>query len=143
MAKEPDDRHRGDETDSDVDGSTPGFPRSTLEYNRVFESLAHVRRRYLCYLLCDRSQLQVDDAVAAIAEWESDDETPSRSHHERIKLSLLHSHIPKLRAEDVVEFDPHSETLVTDEAEAVLAALRAVGTALRTERPSEGDNEVA
>jgi len=109
---------------------TPEFCRETLERERVYESLSHVRRRYLCYLLCERSELQVDEAVAAIADWESDEQSPGESDRERIRLSLLHSHIPKLRATDVLDFDPHSETLVTDDAEAVLSALRAVGTTL-------------
>ncbi|WP_276251525.1 DUF7344 domain-containing protein [Haloarcula rara] len=144
MEKEPDDGRSGDETPSNVHGGSPQFPRSVLEREHVYESLADVRRRYLCYLLCGRSELRVDEAVAAIAEWETDDGAEiATSTRDRIRLALLHSHIPKLREHDVVDFDQHSGTLVPDEnADAVLTALKAVGTRLSSE-PTCTDGESA
>jgi|GEM_PF-1823588 hypothetical protein len=136
MAKEPDDGSSGDKNTSNVHDRAPQFTRSVLEREHVYDSLADVRRRYLCYLLCGRSELQIDDAVAAIAEWECEDGTEvSTSARDRIRLTLLHSHIPKLREHGVVDFDKHSGTMVPDEnAEAVLAALRAVGRRLCPEQ---------
>ncbi|MDS0281086.1 DUF7344 domain-containing protein [Haloarcula onubensis] len=137
MEEEPDDDDRATDSRSAVRDDIPEFSREALEHERIYDSLAHVRRRYLCYLLCDRAEIQVDEAAAAIADWESDGDSVPESHHDRVRLSLLHSHIPKLRASDVVDFDPHSETLVRgDDAEAVLAALQAVG---RTLRPGDDD----
>jgi len=135
MREESDESEREGDSEFGVHDGAPEFCRSVLERHYVYESLAHVRRRYLCYLLCDRSEVQVDEAVATIAEWEADDDAEtSTSTRDRIRLSLLHSHIPKLRDNDVVDFDQHSGTLVPDDnAEAVLKALNAVGTSLHSE----------
>jgi len=133
--------HRDDDTAAGL-GGTPGFSRSVLERDCVYDSLAHVRRRYLCYMLCERAELHVDEVVAAIAEWESDEQPPAESQREHIRLSLLHSHIPKLRAKDVVDFDDHSGTIAPDKnTEAVLEALEAIGTKLCPEQtgPEDGD----
>lgn len=119
-------------------GDTAAFSRDALSSDRIYEVLAHERRRYLCYLLCDRSEIHLDEAVASIGEWESDDQSPDERRREHIRLALLHNHIPKLRERDVVEFDSHSRTLVTDDAEAVLTALQAVGQALY---PADGDRD--
>jgi len=73
MDEESDDVEQRDDDQADDIVDTPDFCRSVLERDRIYEALAHERRRYLCYLLCDRSELQVDDAVSAIADWESDD----------------------------------------------------------------------
>ncbi|MBX0286168.1 DUF7344 domain-containing protein [Haloarcula salinisoli] len=144
MAKEPDDGGPGDENTSNVHDGGPQFPRSVLEREFVYESLAHVRRRYLCCLLCGRSELRVDEAVSAIATWETEDGADiSTSTRDRIRLALLHSHIPKLREHDVVDFDHHSGIVVPDEnADAVLTALKAVGTRLSPE-PTCTDSESA
>jgi len=142
MAEESDAGDSGEGCQSSVHDETPAFPRSVLERDHVYESLAHVRRRYLCYLLCGRSGLRVDEAVTAIAAWETDDGAEvSTSTRDRIRLALLHNHIPKLREHDVVDFDRHSGTLVPGgNAEAVLTALKAIGTGLSPE-PSSTDGE--
>jgi len=142
MAEESDAGDSGDGSQSSVRDETPAFPRAVLERDHVYESLAHVRRRYLCYLLCGRSELPVDEAVRAIAAWETDDGAEvSTSTRDRIRLALLHSHIPKLSEHDVVDFDQHSETLVPDEnSEAVLTALKAVGTGLSPEPSTDGES---
>jgi len=144
MAKESDDGSSGDENATSGHEDGPQFPTSVLERDHVYESLAHVHRRYLCYLLCGRSELPIDEAVTAIAEWEADDGAEmATSSRDRIRLALLHSHIPKLREHDVVDFDHHSETLVPDEnADAVLTALKAVGTRLSPD-PSHRDGDSA
>ena len=146
MGEESDGGDPSGESRSSVHEATPEFGKSVLEREHVYESLAHVRRRYLCYLLCGRSELQVNEAVAAIAEWEADGGTePSTSTRDRIRLSLLHSHIPKLRDTGVVDFDNHSGTLVPGEnAEAVLTALQAVGKRLSPgPTDTEDSNETA
>jgi len=142
MADESDVGEHCDDRRTD-DGDTAAFSRDVLSRDRIFEVLADERRRYLCYLLCDRSELHLDDAVAAITDWESEDQQAPDTNREQLKLSLLHSHIPKLRAKDVVNFDPHSETLVADEPEAVLTALEAVGTALSPAGVDREDDESA
>jgi len=143
MDEESDDVEQRDDDQADDIVDTPDFCRSVLERDRIYEALAHERRRYLCYLLCDRSELQVDDAVSAIADWESDDGAAAEPHRERVRISLLHSHIPKLRSKNVVDFDPHSGTLVADDAEAVLRTLRAVGTAFCPGNAGREDGESA
>jgi len=73
MADESDVGEHCDDRRTD-DGDTAAFSRDVLSRDRIFEVLADERRRYLCYLLCDRSELHLDDAVAAITDWESEDQ---------------------------------------------------------------------
>lgn len=81
--------------------------------SRVFGALAHPRRRYVLYYLRDHGQAQTDDLARQIAAWERDvprDEVPE-DVAEQVSLELLHSHLPKLEDQGLVEYDPRTETV--------------------------------
>lgn len=110
------------------------------EIDEVFELLGHPRRRHLLDVLAENGKLSVDELVADIADREQGAfyETAPEEATERIRLSLLHRHVPKLTAANVVEYDDEAEMLSladTDAKQRFLARLQTI-TALQTMGPT-------
>lgn len=90
------------------------------ELDAAFDLLSAARRRHLLYFLSTRTDetATVEEAVEAVLAFadasDEDGELPAR---QSVRLSLIHSHIPRLDANDVVEYDArHGEIRVgTDE----------------------------
>jgi hypothetical protein len=106
---------------------------AVLELDRVYEALAHSRRRYLCYSLLADPEWTAIDLAGKIAAWEhgiaESDVTTEQA--ERVYVTLLHTHVPKLVEEGIVSFDPDTDRIsAAENADQVLAALRGVGASL-------------
>lgn len=79
--------------------------------------LAAPERRYLLYQLADRGDAPLDDLVTQIAAWK-DETTPAaveRETRQRVYVSLVHNHLPRLADYDIVDYDLRSgDVVVTD-----------------------------
>lgn len=103
---------------------------SVLELDHVFDSPSHPHRRYLLYALLEETACSLRDLAAKIAAWEAEGnrEPVSDDVTERIYIALYHIQVPKLTADDIVEFDSTTETVRPGaNAEQVLAVLEHVG----------------
>jgi DNA-binding transcriptional ArsR family regulator len=82
--------------------SERGTEGHTVDLDAVFDALSSQRRRAVVHCLASRSGAAPVDALAErIAAWERD---------ERVAASLRHSHLPKLAALGLVDYDERSET---------------------------------
>lgn len=98
----------------DTDG-TPGDapadaePADRPSVDRVFEALAHRRRRYLLYHLLRRGgTIAVDELAGLVARTETpatDAVSPDETVRDRTAAALHHSHLPKLAATNLVSYD--------------------------------------
>jgi len=81
--------------------------------SRIFEALSEPRRRCVLYYLRDHGQAQVDDLAVHIASWERDVPASAVSEEDadQIALELVHSHLPKLEDEGLIEYDPRTGTV--------------------------------
>ncbi|WP_313693056.1 DUF7344 domain-containing protein [Halorarum halobium] len=122
----------------ETDASGPSGPRETinqgmLDLEHVCETLAHSRRRYLIYSLKEDTEWSLRELATRVAAWEDDvpEAAVSEARRDRVYVSLYHTHVPKLRDEGVVAWDPGTETITAGEhAEQVLAALAGMGASL-------------
>ena len=73
----------------------------------VYRLLAAPRRRYLLWHLSRRGSTTVEEAGRRIAAWEAG--VPpgdvARALRERVRISLVHAHLPRLADHDVVDYD--------------------------------------
>lgn len=80
---------------------------------RLLSLVSHPYRYRLVSLLLEETTepIPLDELVEELAEWEAgfDDRTPDPS---RIRLQLVHHHLPKLEEAGFVEYDERSETVV-------------------------------
>lgn len=88
------------------------------DLSTLFELLAADARRRVLYMLCDTNTLRVPDGLQirshAQARQSGGSQTmqsvPSGDQSSRaFEMQLYHTHLPKLEAEDVVEWDPHDQ----------------------------------
>lgn len=109
-----------------------------LSLDYVYEALAHPRRRYLCYTLCDDIPRSLTDLATKIAAFENDssEHAITASQRERVYVSLYHTHVPKLAADSVLTFDPEMETIgAAEHTEQVLTALEGMSASLVMAHP--------
>ncbi|MDZ7730153.1 MAG: hypothetical protein U5K37_03105 [Natrialbaceae archaeon] len=90
------------ETDSEV-----VVQGESLSLDFVFELLASSRRRLVLYRLNEARDgtAKLEDLARYISVYENE------SSLESIQLALEHTHLPKLVAAGIVEFDPRSDTI--------------------------------
>ncbi|WP_202614413.1 DUF7344 domain-containing protein [Halostella litorea] len=100
----------------DHDGDSPGDARpdgggtTPPSLDTVFDLLSDRRRRYALYHLVEAGPTTVEYTSLAerVADWEADGDEASADRVETVAADLYHSHLPKLDAENVVDFDPRS-----------------------------------
>ena len=76
--------------------------------------LSESERRYLLYQLAENRGANLEDVVADVAAWEHDVH-PSRiekEHRQRLYVSLVHNHLPRLEDYGIVEYDLRSGDIV-------------------------------
>lgn len=95
----------------------PADGESGQRLDDAFTLLASAQRRYLLYYLSsmEGAETTLERAVEAVEEYEpsaeSADSLPTR---QRIRLSLVHDHLPRLVAADVLEYDTCDGTIRYD-----------------------------
>jgi len=105
------DEHGGNSDGFVPDGGSPEPDGpSSPSLDTVFDLLADRRRRYAIYHLVDEGPGTVEYTTLAerVAAWETDDGDPAEDRVETVAADLYHSHLPKLDAESVADFDPRS-----------------------------------
>jgi hypothetical protein len=133
-------------------------PTSAIESDYVYRSIDHRRRRYVVATLAVEGSTTVSELATRIREREGDrdsdrdrdgngrdaaagtgtvvgasdgrdDERGSRAPSEDVRLSLAHTHLPKLEEQGVVRHDRATGRVEpTDRTAVVAAAMRGVGT---------------
>jgi hypothetical protein len=84
------------------------------------------RRAALRYLLTrDGDLFRMDDLVEAVAVWEADTsaEDVAEEQRQRVYIALYQSHLPKLDAHDVIDYDQSSGLITVRPLAAVLEPL--------------------
>jgi hypothetical protein len=129
-----------DDNTSDDDSDPGRPPPAVLELPQVYDALSHPRRRYVCHLLPEDDRWSVAELAGRIAAWEAGvpGDAVAEYRRERVAVSLYHSHLPKLAADDVVDFDDATGTVTAaGNADTVLTALD--GIAARLDDADEGE----
>jgi hypothetical protein len=76
--------------------------------DEVYTALSNERRRLaLCVLMRDSVPMELETLVEKVARREKPDalEAPSEEFKREVRLTLYHSHLPKLESLDLIEFD--------------------------------------
>lgn len=128
---------RGEPTPSDSvvasDAAIPGIDSSVLELDRAFSVLSHPRRRYLMYALAENPEWTLRELATKLAAWETDvdERDVDAQTRDRFYTSLYHTHVPKLVAQGVAEYDAETGTIArTNHAKQVFAVLAGAGGCL-------------
>lgn len=123
-----------------------GLPyREILELDHIYEALGHPRRRYLCYTLLEDTQWTVTELATKIAAWENEIPVQEVTDHqrERVYVSLVHAHIPKLADDDILTFDDVAELISPAEnTDQVLAALEGMGATLDSQQETHARDDI-
>lgn len=79
--------------------------------------LAESERRYLLYQLAEDATANLEDVVTRVAAWELDARPASvgKEQRQRIYVSLVHNHLPRLADYDIIDYDLRSGDVVLDE----------------------------
>ena len=79
--------------------------------SEVFDALGESRRRHALYALADADgPLDIETLAERIAEREDDRSDADGDRVDRIRLTLVHNHLPKLVDAGVIEYDSADET---------------------------------
>jgi hypothetical protein len=80
----------------------------------LFELLASRQRRRLLFLLCDAESVEVPDGLrsrSATAMTNGDPSQPRHTVPNDLTVELHHTHLPKLAAADLIEWDRSAEVV--------------------------------
>lgn len=102
----------------DAESNTVGFMVGGDQQDELFDVLSHHRRRFtLQYLQTAESPpVSVDVLTTTLGSWEDQRTGPAQVHTSAdtadIKLSLVHTHLPKMADADVITYDPTRQTVM-------------------------------
>jgi hypothetical protein len=119
-------------------------PDRLLGTDTEFLVLSHPRRRYLFYPLAERPQWSLRELATKLAAWELDvpEQMVPADERDKVYISLVHAHVPKLVDHDVVVFDRDSEILSKGEhAEQILNSLAGFGRSTDSDQESHAGRE--
>lgn len=81
----------------------------------ILDTLANHRRRYILYYLRDHGTAVVASLVEYVRTREGEEViAPSPSEQQRLRVELLHTHLPKLASAGVVRFERTGEFVEYD-----------------------------
>ncbi len=112
--------------------TAPWIPQY-LALDTIFRAIAVKRRRALLYRLLAGPEPQpvaFGDVVSFVAVWEKLDEarvesqaTEGNEHRCCVATSLLHGHLPYVADQAIIDYDPHTDTVVATERASDLEAI--------------------
>jgi len=90
---------------------------SPFDQRTVHTILSRSRRRFLLYHFLENDYANLTEVALQIAAWEDDSsiENVSENLHQRVKISLVHNHLPRLADHDIIEYDARSGAIVAKE----------------------------
>ncbi|NGM69117.1 hypothetical protein G6M89_08870 [Natronolimnobius sp. AArcel1] len=79
--------------------------------------LSESKRRYLLYLLAETRNGNIEDLITQISAWEYDQHAGAidKETRQRVYVSLVHNHLPRLADYDIVEYDLRSGDIVLED----------------------------
>lgn len=86
----------------------------SLSTNAAFDLLSDHRRRYVVHRLTNENEAELADVAGEIAATETDGHG-SETDVEQVLVSLYHTHLPKLAAANVIEYDGDRGTVSPSE----------------------------
>lgn len=117
-------------TDGTAETKGLGFEVGGDHQDELFEVLAHARRRFtIQYLQTVETPLTVDELTTELVAWEDRRTEGDQSRDDRtgIRISLVHSHLPKMADAGVVTYEATRQTVMfTDGADKVDTHLQAM-----------------
>jgi hypothetical protein len=120
------------------------IPDRILEMDTEFLVLAHPRRRYLLYTLAERPQWSLRELATKLAAWEFaiPEAAVTADERDKVYVSLMHAHVPKLADHDIVDFDREREILSKGEhADQILKSLAGFGGSTDSDQESHAGRE--
>lgn len=141
---EPDNSEEGSSPQTDDACNGPQISPSVLDIDYVFDALAHPRRRYLLYTLAIETKWSLRELATKIAAWELEipEETVRSDERDKVYISLYHTHVPKLKENQIINLNEQTETIeAAANADRVLAALEGVGTSIDSEQESHAHRD--
>ena len=86
---------------------------TSLDLKTLGTIASHPHRRFLLRELEPAEPVPIDDLVRGIADRDPEHSSPlDRSARREIEIGLVHDHLPRLDAHDVLEYDRRSNEVV-------------------------------
>lgn len=103
--------------------------KSHAVLDRLFETLANRRQRYVLYYLDEAgsSAVTLDRLADKLCRWEREwldrTEQARAKHQENIRIDLHHVHLPQMADNGVIDYDARSGTVRSRMSDSVLASV--------------------
>lgn len=102
------------------DARVPERTHSAEDLDEVFDTLAHESRRAIIEGLERGEQRHLDDLVDLLV-----DESAAVTRTD-VRVALIHNHLPRLQAADVITYDDETQVVELEDAVAERAVLAAI-----------------
>lgn len=120
------------------------FPAQILAMETEFTVLSQPRRRYLLYTLAEDPEWNLRELATKIAAWELDlpEEAVPEADRDKVYVSLMHAHVPKLVDHDAVAFNHETEILSKSEfTDQILKSLNGFGGSTDSQQEGHAGRE--
>ncbi|WP_458206479.1 DUF7344 domain-containing protein [Haladaptatus sp. NG-SE-30] len=106
-----------------------------MSLKTILDLLANRRRRYILYHLREHETAVVESLIEYVRAKERDGRavTPSPTKQKRLRIELLHTHLPKLANADVVRFERPDEYVEYDVQSEAFELFLELATSLEVE----------
>lgn len=107
------------------DRSLDNGSESGSRLDDLFAVFANYRRRYVLHYLREEGRASIGGIARQLAAWEraSRSEMVSGELIDRIELELFHTHLPRLREVNLVEYDQRTSVVVYRDPPEIVRAL--------------------